>query len=268
MHRQEILTPILALAEIILSQLLVCSLFIHKIIFFYQVIKLSHELISQALEKKGCAEFSDEEFATAIRNIVNSEAGVENWSALAHVCIKFAKCAAPSLCILGTFQFEPDIIEKTQKERQRKNRSQGEEKRPEKLKKIEAEEKGAQKVNIVMTKIIEAFKQTQRPLSYYKVVIDPDNFMNTVDNVFQIAFLIKDGSVSVDFDKENRPVLRPIGREEKERNRDAKVKTQCFIAINPMFCHEYAVKHKITHAFLDYERGEISMTQKDRSTHG
>lgn len=232
-----------------------------EVVMDAQVIKISHELIERALEKKGGAEFSDSEYATSIQNFVNCHSDDENWNLIGELCAQFVKSAAPSLCLLGTFESQPVIIEKIQKERVKRNKTMMDEKRPEQLKRVEAEEKGAQKVNIVMTKILEAFKKTQRPLPYYPVVIDPFNFMNTVDNVFQIAFLVKDGSVSLEVGAEGMPAVRPIGREEKERNRDSQLKKQTITTISPAFCQTMVDKYQITTPFLNYERCE-PLTQK------
>lgn len=82
--------------------------------------------------------------------------------------------------------------------------------------------------------------------------------MNTVDNIFQVAFLVKDGLVSTEYDENNYPTIRPINREEKERNAN-KLKTQAIASIDQEMCDKMIKKYNIKKPFLDYDR--LDMTQ-------
>lgn len=48
------------------------------------------------------------------------------------------------------------------------------------------------------------------PLPYYQLIIDPENFMRTIHNAFQVSFLLRDGAVALEEDEDGYPTVRPI----------------------------------------------------------
>lgn len=62
---------------------------------------------------------------------------------------------------------------------------------------------------------------TNWEVSLFEFVINPDSFAQTVENLFYVSFLIKDGHVDLNFDDDGLPTIREIpdnqGGEERER---------------------------------------------------
>lgn len=80
---------------------------------------------------------------------------------------------------------------------------------PEKINKLQRSDKGFKKVNIIHTQVSNYFKNTQKnSIPFYKLVIDPHNFMNTVENAFQLSFLARDGIIAIEKGCDNLPVVR------------------------------------------------------------
>lgn len=58
-------------------------------------------------------------------------------------------------------------------------------------------------------------------LPYYKLVVDPTNFMRTIQNAFKVSFLFRDGAIAITgLDKFGYPCIRPTQPSDKEANPD------------------------------------------------
>ncbi|XP_059472043.1 EP300-interacting inhibitor of differentiation 3-like [Neocloeon triangulifer] len=63
-------------------------------------------------------------------------------------------------------------------------------------------------------------KNERAPISYIKFAFNPESFTKTVENIFHIAFLVNLGQVNIFLDKEQRPWIKPIEKENQTKNRD------------------------------------------------
>lgn len=100
--------------------------------------------------------------------------------------------------MLGAADIEPK--ERIVKERQQRRRTVlSQEKKPETIQQLKRGDRGAEKVNILLKQLDVIFRANHRqPIPYYKLIIDPHDFMNTVENAFQMAFLARDGNIAIE----------------------------------------------------------------------
>jgi hypothetical protein len=62
---------------------------------------------------------------------------------------------------------------------------------------LEKQEHGVEEtVHYIMNVVTAAYRQNKnKPISCYKLVINPDSFGATIENIFHVSFLVKDGYV-------------------------------------------------------------------------
>ncbi|KAL9912674.1 uncharacterized protein ACN427_002253 isoform 1-T1 [Glossina fuscipes fuscipes] len=81
------------------------------------------------------------------------------------------------------------------------------EKRPEVIGKLKRKHRGAEKINIILKQVNDLYKANNFQLiHFYKLIIDLENFMNAVENAFQLSFLARDDCGSIV--KSKRLVIR------------------------------------------------------------
>ena len=70
-------------------------------------------------------------------------------------------------------------------------------KKPDNVVTVEKEEESAEQT-VKMNKIISKYYKTyHKPLDFFKLVLNPDDFGKTIQNILQISFLIRDGRVII-----------------------------------------------------------------------
>ncbi|XP_004623979.1 EP300-interacting inhibitor of differentiation 3 [Octodon degus] len=53
-------------------------------------------------------------------------------------------------------------------------------------------------------------KYPDTPMSYFEFVVDPHSFARTVENMFHVSFIIRDGFARMRLDQDRLPVLEPV----------------------------------------------------------
>ncbi|XP_059374286.1 non-structural maintenance of chromosomes element 4 homolog A-like [Carassius carassius] len=166
---------------------------------------------------------------------------------------EFCFKTAPSFhYIFGSFLAEPPPPQQ-RVERQRKAPSK-EAKRmmPTQLKKMEesnqeATEREVERILRCLRKYVT--HDPNEPISYYKFVIDPNSFSRTVENIFHMSFLIRDGLVKMNLDNYGLPCIAPVKDGEVELG-GAAVQHQCVISINQETWREIIDAFDIRGAFI------------------
>lgn len=95
-----------------------------------------------------------------------------------------------------------------------------------------------------------------QPIPYYLAIIDPDSFMNSVDNCFQMAFLFRDGHIFLDVDDDGLPLILPVAKSTKESN-DYKKVQQMISTLNPKLWTEMTERYAITEPLLKINRDDL-----------
>lgn len=136
--------------------------------------------------------------------------------------------------MLGSFHAEPPPP-KQRIERQRKVASK-EAKRimPTQLKKMEESHQEATEKEVErIFAYLKTYYQDDptSPISYYEFVIDPNSFSRTVENMFHVSFLIRDGLARMYLDDDKLPCIAPV-EEEGTEGAASTSRNQCVTSIS------------------------------------
>lgn len=99
-----------------------------------------------------------------------------------------------------------------------------------------------------------------QPIPFYRAVIDPDSFMNSVDNCFQMAFLFRDGHLFLDLDDEGLPLICPVSKGDRDSGQYKQIQ-QLICTVNPQLCTEMIEKYGIQEPLLQINRDELLLSQ-------
>lgn len=197
------------------------------------VMKIGHEIASTVVNKIGQNEFSEQVYAEKILNSIR-DGNVLDWSAFGKRIIHIVKMPRFSQTMYGAFDIQSDPVMKEKKERVvRRKAVVAEMKRPEKVQNLQKEEKGVQIVALVKECIQKEHERRNHvPIPYYELIFDPDDFMHTIDNAFQVAFLVRDGAIGVTVGENKDPQVYVPSKEEQNLKKLEKKTTQTLIGLN------------------------------------
>ncbi|XP_012578863.1 PREDICTED: non-structural maintenance of chromosomes element 4 homolog A [Condylura cristata] len=71
------------------------------------------------------------------------------------------------------------------------------------------------------------------PMSFFDFVIDPHSFPRTVENIFHVSFIIRDGFARIRLDQDRLPIIEPVINEESEGiDQNTQIRNQGILALS------------------------------------
>jgi non-structural maintenance of chromosomes element 4 len=134
------------------------------------------------------------------------------------------------------------------------------------VEKLAKEEKGTNKLNLIMNQINRIYAERgQQPIYYYELITDPDDFMNTVDNAFQLSFLVRDGNIGLSLDEENCPIVRPITKNRQSQKATDSSTVQAIVSLDPKLWRDSIEMYNVQEPLLIVNREEPASQQVSQS---
>jgi len=87
-----------------------------------------------------------------------------------------------------------------------------------------AEKQTEQLVTQVFRALVINYKKAKRmPIDYFRFVLDPDSFGSSIENMFHVSFLVKEGKAAISLSEETGlPLIRPVGTNDVEGQEEVK----------------------------------------------
>eukprot|EP01114_Cavostelium_apophysatum_P014871 TRINITY_DN3957_c0_g1_i1.p1 TRINITY_DN3957_c0_g1~~TRINITY_DN3957_c0_g1_i1.p1 ORF type:complete len:425 (-),score=102.44 TRINITY_DN3957_c0_g1_i1:585-1859(-) len=100
---------------------------------------------------------------------------------------------------------------------------------------------------------VKSHLEKAKEMNFYKFIFDPKSFSNTVENMFHLSFLIKEGHASLKLDESRQPIvgIATPANEMEESSGDA-VKRQTVVQLNYSDWEEWKRKFNVTDGFLPH----------------
>ena len=116
--------------------------------------------------------------------------------------------------LFGSFKPESAVRKPRRNHRRKVQKMEENGDMPTKLRKLdlsgnqEATEKEVERILGLLQTYFRKYPDT--PVSYFEFVIDPHSFSRTVENIFYVSFIIRDGFARIRLDQDRLPILEPI----------------------------------------------------------
>ncbi|XP_077634664.1 EP300-interacting inhibitor of differentiation 3 [Crocuta crocuta] len=115
--------------------------------------------------------------------------------------------------IFGSFGCKPSAPKPRLEHQKKTHKMEENGAMPQKLRKLdlsnnqEATEKEVERILGLLQTYFQKYPDT--PVSYFEFVIDPNSFSRTVENIFYVSFIIRDGFARIRLDQDRLPILEP-----------------------------------------------------------
>ncbi|XP_036769923.2 LOW QUALITY PROTEIN: non-structural maintenance of chromosomes element 4 homolog A-like [Manis pentadactyla] len=106
---------------------------------------------------------------------------------------------------------------------------------PDQLQKMEASHQEAteKEVERILGLLQTYFREDpDTPMSYFDFVVDPHSFPRTVENIFHVSFIIRDGFARIRLDQDQLPIIEPINDESEGIDQNTQIRNQGIIALS------------------------------------
>ncbi|NXQ27354.1 NSE4A protein, partial [Alaudala cheleensis] len=134
------------------------------------------------------------------------------WLKMGEEALKYFKRAPTFHYMMGSFESEPPVPKQRIERQKKASRGKAERAMPAQLKKMEeshqeATEKEVERILGILQTHFE--NDPDIPISFFDFVIDPNSFARTVENLFHVSFLIRDGLARIKLDEDGLPIIEP-----------------------------------------------------------
>lgn len=204
-------------------------------------------------EENGEAEEGEED--------IDDDAQLLRWPELGALVAGFAQ-STPSLdCLAGAMVATPK--EKKVRAQRAKKEKPGEKVEPESItdtKALEMEGQTAKRVAIAKKKLEQA-----KVKNFFEYIVDPESYSQTVENLFHLSFLVRNGMAAVDLDEAGQPALEPKSPPDDDDYAQGLEKKQCVVRLDYDMYQNLIKAYDIQRSFLPHRTKSYSQSATQSS---
>ncbi|XP_005048753.1 PREDICTED: non-structural maintenance of chromosomes element 4 homolog A isoform X1 [Ficedula albicollis] len=175
------------------------------------------------------------------------------WKTMGEEATKYFRRAHTFHFLSGSFNSEPPVPKQRIERQKKASRGKAERAMPAQLKKMEeshqeATEKEVERILGILQTHFENDPNT--PISFFDFVIDPNSFARTVENMFHVSFLIRDGLAKIKMDEDELPVIEPLKPSGAEEDSRAGARNQVVLSLDQKEWQEIIETFQIREAMI------------------
>lgn len=135
--------------------------------------------------------------------------------------------------MLGTFEKNP-ARPHAHKTKQNEQENATNKTQPQHLTHFEGDKKEAtpEEIERVLGVIQVMYKDDPVPIDYFELVVNPMSFGHTIENMFHLAFLVKDGFVRIFLNENQIPVVEPVDQNSESHHHGEKKCNQVMVSLS------------------------------------
>ncbi|KAH8287903.1 hypothetical protein KR018_006957 [Drosophila ironensis] len=209
-----------------------------------ELLRRNHEVACKAIDYN--ISIADRTICQAISDVIHKD-GEENWDSLCALGLPFM---TPHFTNDSMLPFiDVSIKEYFPKQRtKRQSKVLAEEKRPVISDKLERKDDGSVSVSHLLKQIKQIYQAGgNKSIPYFKLIINPDNFMDTVQNALHLSFLIREQCVSIKNGEDGLPVVDVVAKPKAPGQEEP---AQAICSIDVAYCEKMAQHYKIHEPML------------------
>ncbi|XP_032595102.1 non-structural maintenance of chromosome element 4 isoform X1 [Drosophila grimshawi] len=209
-----------------------------------ELLKRNHDVLGKAIQVD--SNFTDRMFCTAITNHVFKD-DTENWDEICSLACQNGVTFFTNAAMLPFIDVQPK--QHIPKQRApRKVTSNAAEKRPTQSDKLERHGEGATAVNHVLKQIKNIYRAgNNQPIPYFKLICNPNNFMDSVQNALIISFLNKENLLTLEKGEDGLPQVRLNSNPQDSSENES---YQAISTLDVDLCKKYAKHYDIVEPML------------------
>ncbi|XP_055899886.1 non-structural maintenance of chromosomes element 4 homolog A-like isoform X2 [Biomphalaria glabrata] len=182
-----------------------------------------------------------EKVKTLIAGSVSTGFSNVNWITLGKAVMPFFRKTPVLRYMCGTFdKGEVTLKQSRRAAREKEKETDNAEKasRPTQLSSFAETDRGeltTVQVEHLLNTLWKVYEQNDKsPVCYFEFITNPFSFGLTVENMFYVSFLVRDGHARIFLDGEDLPVIEPIQRDKQAANKPSNHKSQLIVSITPL----------------------------------
>eukprot|EP00124_Ichthyophonus_hoferi_P002965 Ihof_evm6s229 gene=Ihof_evmTU6s229 len=109
--------------------------------------------------------------------------------------------------MLGPISYEKPTVQRQQREKKTKDTHTGPMVQPENI--TDRYKAGQESTTKEVQRILGYAQRLEEPMGLFSFIVNPTSFCATVENIFHLAFLVKEGYVQISLDEDGLPMIGP-----------------------------------------------------------